>query len=73
MAKLLSKCKADTNSDWSYFTDLSLTVYNRLFIERNDEFAMFQDAKFGPIHQDMNMKTCKLKEDSISMLKLSKQ
>ena len=52
---------------------IMLELYgNRLFIERNEEFAVHQDTKFGPIHQDMNMKTCKLKEDSMSMLKLTK-
>ena len=44
-----------------------------LFNERNEEFAQHQDAKFGPIHEDMDMKNCQIVEDSLTAMKLTKQ
>ena len=46
--------------------------FDRLFNERNEEFGQYQDAKFGPIHEDMDMKNCKIIEDSLTALRLTK-
>ena len=44
-----------------------------LFNERNEEFAAHQDCKFGPVHEDMNMKTCRLNDSSLAAGHLSKK
>ena len=44
-----------------------------LFNERNEEFTVHQDIKFGPIHEDMNMKTCRLNDSSLAAGHLSKK
>ena len=44
-----------------------------LFKERNDEFSSYQDFRYGPIDDDVDMKTMKIKEDSLASLQLTKQ
>ena len=54
-------------------TNIGLYFCSSLFNERNDEFNCYQDAKFGPIEDDVDMRTCKIKEDSTSYTSLTKQ
>ena len=44
-----------------------------LFNERNEEFNQYQDMKYGPINPDVIMKSCMIREDSVTALTLNKQ
>lgn len=44
-----------------------------LFKERNEDFSAYQEVRFGPIDEDVDMKDMKIRKDSLADLKLTKQ